>query len=396
MPVLTWLPASPLPRIAAFLTALLLLGMPALAGSEMAAPALLGQTPEVAAESGMIWFYLGFLALVIFFLALDLGVFHRTAHIVSLKESAVWSAIWVACALLFSIFIYYGYEGHWLGLGMNVPIVGSPGETEILSGAAATKQYLTGYIIEKSLSVDNLFVIAVIFGYFAVPAIYQHRVLFWGILGALIMRGAMIALGALLIARFSWITYVFGGFLILTAIKMALAGGEGVHPDQNILVRLVRRFMPVTSTYDGDHFITRLKDTGKRAVTPLFLALLVVEFTDLVFAVDSIPAIFAITGDPFIVFTSNVFAILGLRSLYFLLADLLGRFRYLKPALVLILLFVGVKMLLVHSQYKVDTTASLLVILALLASGVLASLLIPMKKANLPENASAGGSAPLP
>ncbi len=338
-----------------------------------------------AESSGIYWFYLGFLALVLAFLALDLGVFHRTAHVVSLKESAVWSAIWVACALLFSIFIYYAYEGHWLGLGMNVPIVGSPGQTEVLSGAMATKQYLTGYIIEKSLSVDNLFVIAIIFSYFAVPAIYQHRVLFWGILGALIMRGIMIGLGAILIARFSWITYVFGGFLILTAIKMALAGGEGVHPDQNILVRLTRRFMPVTSTYDGDHFITRLKDTGQRAVTPLFLALLVVEFTDLVFAVDSIPAIFAITGDPFIVFTSNVFAILGLRSLYFLLADLLGRFRYLKPALVLILLFVGVKMLLVHSQYKVDTTASLLVILALLASGVLASLLIPMKQVNPPE-----------
>ncbi len=331
-----------------------------------------------AAPSGIIWFYAGFIALVLVFLALDLGVFHRNAHVVSVKEAAAWSAIWTACALAFTAFVYFGYEAHWLGLGMSVPVVGQPGETMTLDGATAAKQYLAGYIIEWSLSVDNLFVIAVIFSYFAVPLKYQHRVLFWGILGALVMRGAMIALGAVLIQRFGWITYVFGGFLILTAIKMAFAGTEGVHPDKNILVRVVRRFWPVTSQYDGQKFFTKVAGPDgalRRAVTPLFLALLVVEFTDLVFAVDSVPAIFAITGDPFIVLTSNVFAILGLRSLYFLLANMLGKFRYLKPALVLILVFVGVKMLLVHSEYKIDTAVSLLVVVGLLGAGVGASLL---------------------
>jgi tellurite resistance protein TerC len=197
-------------------------------------------------QPGIIWFYAGFIALVLVFLALDLGVFHRTAHVVSLKEAATWSAVWTTCALAFTVFVYFGYEAHWLGLGLNVPVVGKPGETMVLDGLTAAEQYLTGYIIEWSLSVDNLFVIAVIFSYFAVPPKYQHRVLFWGILGALVMRGAMIALGAVLIQRFGWITYVFGGFLILTAVKMAFAGGEGVHPDKNILVRAVRRIWPVT------------------------------------------------------------------------------------------------------------------------------------------------------
>ncbi|MDP1660714.1 MAG: TerC family protein, partial [Phycisphaerales bacterium] len=328
--------------------------------------------------TGIAWFYAGFIALVLVFLALDLGVFHRHAHVVSAKEAAVWSVVWASCALAFTVFVYYGYQGHWLGLGLDVPVVGQPGVTTTLDGAAAARQYLTGYIIEWSLSVDNLFVIAVIFSYFAVPGAYQHRVLFWGILGALVMRGAMIALGAVLIARFGWVTYVFGGFLILTAIKMAFAGSENVHPDRNILVRVVRRFWPVTPGYEGQKFFTKV--TGKdglarRAVTPLFLALLVVEFTDVVFAVDSVPAIFAITGDPFIVLTSNVFAILGLRSLYFLLANMLGKFRFLKPSLVAILIFVGIKMLLVHSTLKIDTTLSLLVVVGLLGAGIAASII---------------------
>ncbi len=333
-------------------------------------------------QTGIIWFYAGFIALVLVFLALDLGVFHRNAHVVSVKEAATWSAIWTTCALAFTAFVYFGYEAHWLGLGLNVPVVGKPGETMVLDGLTAAEQYLTGYIIEWSLSVDNLFVIAVIFSYFAVPPKYQHRVLFWGILGALVMRGAMIALGAVLIQRFGWITYVFGAFLILTAVKMAFAGGEGVHPDKNILVRAVRRIWPVTSHYDGQKFFTKVPGPDGRlvrAATPLFLALLVVEFTDLVFAVDSVPAIFAITGDPFIVLTSNVFAILGLRSLYFLLANMLGKFRYVKPALVLILVFVGVKMLLVHSTFKIDTAVSLAVVVGLLGLGVAASLLIRPK-----------------
>ncbi len=231
---------------------------------------------------------------------------------------------------------------------------------------------------------DNLFAIAVIFSYFAVPPKYQHRVLFWGILGALVMRGVMIALGAVLIQRFGWITYVFGGFLILTAVKMAFAGGEGVHPDKNILVRAVRSIWPISSHYDAQRFFTKIPGPDgvmRQAATPLLLALIVVEFTDLVFAVDSVPAIFAITGDPFIVLTSNVFAILGLRSLYFLLANMLGKFRFLKPALVLILVFVGVKMLLVHSEFKIDTAVSLAVVVGLLGAGVAASLLIPAKPA---------------
>lgn len=330
--------------------------------------------------TGVAWFYLAFIALVLVFLALDLGVFHRHAHVVTAKEAAIWTSIWTSCALVFTVFIYFAYEAHWLGLGINVPVVGEPGQTTTLDGMTAAEQFLTGYVVEWSLSLDNVFVIAVIFSYFAVPAIYQHRVLFWGIIGALVMRGAMIALGAALIQRYGWITYVFGGFLILTAIKMAFAGGEGVHPEKNILVRVARKIWPVTSHYDGQKFFTRIEGPDgrlRRAATPLFLALIVVEFTDLIFAVDSVPAIYAITGDPFIVFTSNVFAILGLRSLYFLLANMIGRFRYLKPALVLILVFVGVKMLLIHSSYKIDSLVSLLVVLGLLGLGVAASMLRP-------------------
>lgn len=338
----------------------------------------LSTAPVPSAPSGMVWLYAGFVGVVLCFLALDLGVFHRSAHVVSVKEAGTWTAIWTTCALAFAVFIYFGYQSHWLGLGLSVPVVGSPGKVVTLDGAAAVKQYLAGYIIEWSLSVDNLFVIAVIFGYFAVPAIYQHRVLFWGILGALVMRGLMIAVGAALIQRFGWITYIFGGFLILTAIKMAFAGSEGVHPDRNIVVRAVRSVWRVSPSYDGQKFITKVAGPDgvlRRAATPLLLALIVVEFTDLVFAVDSVPAIFAITGDPFIVLTSNVFAILGLRSLYFLLANMLGSFRFLKPALVLILAFVGTKMLLVHSPYKIDTGLSLAVVAGLLAAGVGASLL---------------------
>lgn len=333
-------------------------------------------------QSGTIWLYAGFIGLVLVILALDLGVFHRDSHSVSIKEAFVWSTIWVVCALAFTVFVYFAYEAHWLGVGLSVPVVGQPVQTMTVGGRIAAEQFLTGYIIEKSLSVDNLFVIAVIFSYFAVPSKYQHRVLFWGILGALVLRGAMIALGAMLIARFGWITYVFGAFLILTAVKMALAGHEGVHPDRNIVVRLIRRILPISSDYDGQKFFTRV--TGKDGVvrgaaTPLLLVLVMVEFTDVIFAVDSIPAIFAITGDPFLVLTSNVFAILGMRSLYFLLANMLGKFRFLKPALVLILVFVGVKMLLVHSAFKINTGVSLAVVVGLLGVAVVASFLIPAK-----------------
>lgn len=319
------------------------------------------------------WFYVGFVALVCVFLALDLGVFHRKAHVVKMKEALTWTVIWIATALAFNVWVYFAYDAHWLGIGIDVPQL--DGTVRDVHGLEAAKLYLTGYVVEKSLAMDNVFVIAMIFSYFAVPPIYQHRVLFWGIIGALVMRGAMIAVGAALIQQFSWIVYVFGGFLILTALKMTFIKSGGIDPDKNPLVRLVRRLYPVSKEYYGQKFFVRVN--GVRTATPLFLALVMVEFTDLIFAVDSIPAIFAITADPFIVFTSNIFAILGLRSLYFCLANLIDRFQYLKPALIAILFFVGIKMMLVHTPYKVDTTASLVIVLGILAAGVVASLLRP-------------------
>lgn len=320
----------------------------------------------------MTWAYAGFLLLVCLILALDLGVFHREAHVVAMREAVTWSVVWVCTALVFAAAVIVFYDRHWLGLGIDVPQL--DGSTRpLVSGLEAAKLFLTGYVVEKSLSLDNVFVIALIFRYFKVPESWQHRVLIWGILGALIMRGAMIAVGAQLIHNFSWVIYVFGGFLIITAIKMAVATTEKIDPERNLLIRLVRRLMPVSPRYDGQKFFTRID--GCRAATPLFLALVMVEFTDVVFAVDSIPAIFSITADPFLVLTSNVFAILGLRSLYFCLAAMIDRFRYLKPALVAVLLFVGVKMLLVQTPYKVDPTLSLVVVLGILSLGVTGSLL---------------------
>ncbi len=313
----------------------------------------------------MVWLWVGFIAFVVAMLALDLGVFHRKAHVVTVREALVWSAVWATLGLSFAVFVYFGYENQWLGLGGSIDAV----DGVVNTGATAVVKYLTGYVVEKSLSVDNVFVIAMIFGFMAVPAIYQHRVLFWGILGALVMRGAMIAVGAALIAEFHWVLYVFGAFLVITGIKMLALKTDHSDPNRNIIVRLARRMFPVTSRFHGEHFVVRAGAPGSleseypgaaaqpdeavdRArpgtwmLTPLALALIVVEATDLVFAVDSIPAIFAITADPFLVFTSNVFAILGLRSLYFALGGMLDRFRYLKVSLALVLLVVGVKMLL--------------------------------------------------
>ncbi|MDZ4782489.1 MAG: TerC family protein [Planctomycetia bacterium] len=311
----------------------------------------------------MLWLWIGFICFVLVMLALDLGVFHRKAHVVTIKEAVGWSTVWVSLGLAFAVFVYFAYEGRWLGLGTQIDAA----DGLVNDGGTATEKYLTGYVVEKSLSVDNVFVIAMIFGFFAVPAIYQHRVLFWGILGALMMRGAMIAVGAKLIAEFHWVLYVFGGFLILTAVKMLVLKTEHGAPNLNLIVRLTRRFFPVTARFHGEHFVVRagapasyesafpgtaaIPDEavdqarpGTLMLTPLALALIVVESTDLIFAVDSIPAIFAITADPFLVFTSNVFAILGLRSLYFALAGMLDKFRYLKVSLALILLVVGLKM----------------------------------------------------
>ena len=305
-----------------------------------------------------IWLWVGFNVFVLGMLALDLGVFHRKSHVVSVKEASVWTAVWVSLALLFNTGIYF----YWNTL--------VPGST--YSNSEAALAFFTGYLIEKSLSVDNVFVIALIFGYFAVPAAYQHRVLFWGILGALVMRATMILAGAVLIKEYHWIIYIFGAFLIFTGIKMATHKDEELHPEDNPVIKLVRKLIPVTKNYEGDHFFVR--HAGKLMATPLFLVLIMVETTDLVFAVDSIPAIFAVTQDPFLVYTSNVFAILGLRSLYFVLAGVIDKFYYLKMGLAVILTFVGVKMTLVDI-YKIPTPASLGVIAGVLTIAVVASLL---------------------
>jgi tellurite resistance protein TerC len=351
----------------------------------------------------MIWIWIGFIVFVLAMLALDLGVFHRKAHVVKMKEALGWSAVWIALGLSFSVFIYFGYEHRWLGLGTasDQMAVSATNPGGLNDGTQATIKYLTGYLIEKSLSVDNIFVIAMLFGFFAVPQIYQHRVLFWGIIGALAMRGVMIAVGAALLREFSWIVYVFGGFLILTAVKMLLIDEHGTDPNQNVIVKLTRRFFHVTERYHGQHFFVRAGSgasqeeatpgsgvetdrvvaaakPGALLATPLLLALVMVEFTDLIFAVDSIPAIFAVTTDPFLVFTSNVFAILGLRSLYFALAGMIDTFRYLKPALAVVLMVVGVKMM-AHTWLKgllgeYFNLYVLAVVLLILAIGVFASL----------------------
>jgi tellurite resistance protein TerC len=293
-----------------------------------------------------IWFWIGFIAFLLAMLALDLGVFHRKAHAVRLREAAAWSAVWVALALLFNAGIYWH------------------------AGATPAMEFLTGYLIEKSLSVDNIFVIAMIFSYFAVPSIHQHRVLFWGILGALAMRGLFIAMGAYVLEQWHWVIYVFGGILLLTGVKMALREEKPFDGEANPVVRLARRLVPLTTRYDGQRFWT--VENGRRVGTPLLLVLLLVEFTDLVFAIDSIPAIFAVTRDPFLVFTSNAFAILGLRSMYFLLAGVMHRFVFLRYGLAAVLVFVGAKMMTVD-LYKIPTSVSLAAVAAILGLSVLLS-----------------------
>jgi tellurite resistance protein TerC len=310
----------------------------------------------------LVW--IGFTAFILGLLALDLGVFHRRDHVISIKEALAWSFLWIALALAFNVFVYCLYEHQWLGFGGHA-------QAE-LGGAEAALKFFTGYLIEKSLSVDNIFVIAMIFAYFGVPLRLQHRVLYWGILGALVLRGVMIAAGAALIASFSWIIYVFGALLLVTAVKLLVTRHDNLQPERNPVVRLLRRLYPVTDEFEGHRFFVR-RD-GRRAATPLLVALLVVETSDLLFAVDSIPAIFAITTDPFIVYTSNVFAILGLRSLYFALAGIIERFRYLKMSLVFLLAYIGVKMLLSH-HFPIPTTVSLAIIAGILGVGVAASLL---------------------
>jgi tellurite resistance protein TerC len=290
---------------------------------------------------------------VLLLLALDLGVFHRHAHVVSPKEAGIWSAVWVALALCFN-----GLVVHWFGQERGL-------------------EFLTGYLIEKALAVDNIFVFYAIFAYFAVPLVYQHRVLFWGVFGALLLRAVFIVLGAALLAKFHWVLYLFGAVLVVTAIKLFAMPEDGIHPDHNPAYRLLRRWVPTVSEYHGARFT--IVRAGKRYATPLLIVLVLIEWTDLVFAIDSIPAIFAITEDPFIVFTSNIFAILGLRSLFFLLQGVIGRFHLLKPALAAVLLFVGAKMLLIDFV-KVPIALSLALIAGMIATGIAASLLIPRRE----------------
>lgn len=293
--------------------------------------------------------WIGFNLFVLLMLALDLGVFHRKAHEVGFKEALTWSVIWIAMALIFN-------AGIWYYLGEVKAI-----------------EFLTGYIVEKSLSVDNIFVFILVFSAFAVPSIYQHKVLFWGIIGALIMRAIFIFAGVTLIEKFHWIIYVFGAFLIFTGYKIARDKGTKIDVQNNSLLKFVRRIMPVTDSYREGKFV--VKENGRRYATPLLLVLILIEFTDLIFAVDSIPAILAITTDPFIVYTSNVFAILGLRSLYFALAGSLKYFTYLHYGLALILVFVGIKML-ISDLYKFDPFVSLGIIALILSGSIIASFII--------------------
>ena len=303
--------------------------------------------------SSQVWMWVAFNVFVLVMLAVDLGVLHRRAHEVKLKEALVWSGIWIALALLFALGVYAWY------------------------GSQPALEFLTGYLIEKSLSVDNIFVFVLIFSYFKVPARYQHKVLFWGILGALVMRAIFIFAGIALLQRLHWILYVFGALLILTGIKMATEKDKEIHPDKNPVLRLFRRLVPVTEDYHADHFF--VKQAGHYAATPLFIVLLVVETTDVIFAVDSIPAILGITMDPFLVYTSNVFAILGLRALYFALAGVMRLFHYLHYGLSAILVFVGAKMLLAD-VYKLPVGVALGVIAGILLIAVIASLMRPQQR----------------
>lgn len=303
-----------------------------------------------------------FIACVLVFLALDLGVFHKNNHVIKSKEAGIWTAIWVSVALAFSGVIYWLFSS---GLTEN-PTGLTPND--------AVLKYITGYLIELSLSIDNVFVIAVIFSAFKIPPLYQHRVLFWGILGAIIFRALMIVFGVALITKFEWIIYVFGVFLLYTAFKMLKSDEEDFNPKNSFVFKQLKKLYPITTQLNGQDFF--IKKMGVRAATPLFVALIVIELTDILFALDSIPAILAITADPFIVFSSNILAILGLRSMYFLISRMLAKFRFINYSLVVILAFVGLKMLSAHFIHLPEWV-SLTVISVSLISGVLASLFIP-------------------
>jgi tellurite resistance protein TerC len=299
-----------------------------------------------------LWMWISFSALILFLLALDLGVFNRNSKNITIQKSIKLSLFYFSTGILFGIWIWYEM------------------------GIESFKEYLTGFLIEKSLSLDNIFVISMIFSYFAIPAQYQYRILFWGVLGVIILRGIMIAIGATLIANFSWIMYLFGAFLVFSGIKMLIIKEHSMNLDNNIIINLAKKYLPFTNEIKGEHFIIEKNINGnkRKFITPLMLALFVIEFVDLIFAIDSIPAIFAITNDVYIVYTCNIFAILGLRALYFALADMIERFCYLKPALALILIFIGSKIFLVNIIGKIPSVISLSVTIVLLTGGVLLSL----------------------
>ena len=308
----------------------------------------------------IVWF--GFLVFVLMMVVIDLGVFPRKRHSISIQESLAWTGVWVVLALAFNIFIFYLYDYNWFGW--------TSGLSQDLSGRAAAVEFFTGYLLEKSLSVDNIFVIAMVFAYFRVPLAEQHRVLFWGILGAIALRGVMIASGIALIEWSDWVSYLFGGLLIVSAAKMLVIRHDNLQPDRNVAVRLARRLWPISSELSGNRFF--ITKSGLRTATPLFLASLLVGTSNVIFAVDSIPAVFSVTRDPFLIFTSNIFSVLGLRSLYFAVAGLMHRFRFLKMSLVFLLAFAGIQMIL-SAHYAIPGLVSLAIICGILSVGILAS-----------------------
>jgi tellurite resistance protein TerC len=345
----------------------------------------------------MLLLWTGFIVLVVLMLIFDLCVLHRETAVIGLKSALIWSVIWTLVAFAFNAGVYYMYKHDWMGVAAQ-RIAADPALRGVPEAAAdqqiavtATKEFFAGYILERSLSFDNLFVIAVIFTFFSVGSQYQHRVLFWGIFGALVMRGVMIGTATWLVQRLSWMTYVFGALLILTAVKMLMTKEESIEPDRNPLVRLARYIYPVTSEFRGAKFFVR--EGGRWSITPLFLALVAVETTDLLFAVDSIPAVIGVTKDTFIVFTSNIMAILGLRALYFALAGMMREFEYLKLALVIILAFVGVKMLIVAFNIHIGINISLLIIMVILAIGVVASVIAGKREKGQVDDGAAGTPA---
>lgn len=322
------------------------------------------------------WFYAGFTLFVLAMLALDLGVFHKKAHAVSFKEASIWTSVWISLALVFN-YLFYQYA-LWK-FSTDQRYLDMPGLDPLVQAKTTALEFLTGFVVEKSLAIDNIFIFAVVFAYFGIPKIYQHRVLFWGILGALVFRALFIAMGSVLM-QYKWVVIFFGGLLILTGIKMFFAGTESQDLDKNALMRFLKKFFRVHPKIEGQNFF--IKKEGLTYVTPLFLALVFLEFTDIIFAVDSVPAIFALTKEPLIVFTSNIFAIMGLRSMYFMISGVMERFAYIKYGLASVLVFVGFKMVYLNELFggKFPIVWSLTIIATLIGSSILVSIFIDKRK----------------